>query len=113
MRAASSICKHCHRLKSVNNAGYCGPCSGELRGQEQRRPTANDVSAEVLTPSLSAPVEEKTNEPPPAPPPPFMPLFGRSAKQAPKTEPAPPPDKPLPLIPSVVLPNLDEDETRL
>jgi len=62
---STTICKRCHRLKTVNAAGYCPACSGILRAQERRRPAQDTAAAAVLTPSL-APVQEGAE--PPAPP---------------------------------------------
>ena len=36
----SSICRRCHRLRSVNEARYCEACDKELRAMEKRRPVA-------------------------------------------------------------------------
>lgn len=52
MKAKNSICRRCHRLKSVNAAGYCSTCSEGLRADERRRPAVTADNA-ALTPSLA------------------------------------------------------------
>jgi hypothetical protein len=84
---SATICKRCHRLKVVNAAGYCGGCSGVLRGQERRRPVQDEAASAVLTPSLAQPsapapsLEEKSlaperHEDGPAPQAFFPPVLG-------------------------------------
>jgi hypothetical protein len=55
----TSICRRCHRLKSVDLTSYCIGCRTELRNAEKRRPTR--VEPETIDLSKTDP------PPPPAP----------------------------------------------
>jgi hypothetical protein len=112
MKAANSICRHCHRLRPTSG-GYCGNCASDLRAQERRRPVVDAAVAAVLTPSL-APAEAATPEialhevvstlPPPPEPPPVV-------AAPPAALPSPPalPGDP-PALPAFVLPTIGEEE---
>lgn len=85
MSKTKSICRRCHRVRSVNQARYCAECNAILRGQEQPRPLVS-----------GAPVVSGQGD---SDPPPETPRADPEPEKIPSTEPPPPPAESPPPTP--------------